>query len=364
MPKILHLIPTLEGGGAERQLAMLAGEQSRRGWSVHVALRRGGVHEQQVGDREVTIHQLGDLKGVHPLLIARTRALVHSIKPDILQTWLPQMNIVGGFVTRWISVPWVLSERSSGIAYQGMPALAWVSGRLARKAKAVIANSVEGAEYWKRTLPANHDVATINNAVDIAAIRNAAPMPCQISSDSGQIFLCVGRFEVSKAVDIFVQAVKRVHCQHDIRALLIGDGPVVQEIQASVRALALEKRVRIMPYQANWWGLLKIAAALVSPSRFEGQPNVVLEAMAAGCPLIVSDIPAHRAILDEKSALITPKDNPASLAGAIKLLLSDPEAARQRAKCASERIAGLTIQAAADAYERVYARVLTGRPGF
>jgi starch synthase (maltosyl-transferring) len=172
----------------------------------------------------------------------------------------------------------------------------------------------------------------------------------------------VGRFEQYKAPDIFLQAVKHVSQQYNVRGLLIGDGPLLQDVRAGITALDLGKRVRIMQYQANWWGLLKTATALVSPSRFEGQPNVVLEAMAAGCPLIVSDIPAHRTILDERSALIVPKDNPVALAGAIESLLSDPEAARQRAECASKRVAGFTIQAAADAYEGVYTRVLTGRP--
>jgi glycosyltransferase involved in cell wall biosynthesis len=359
MPKILHLIPTLEGGGAERQLTMLAAEQARRGWSVHVALRRGGMHKERIGESKVAIHSLGDLKGVHPLLIARVRALVQSIKPDIMQTWLPQMDIVGGLVTLWNSVPWILSERSSEVAYQRMPALTWLRSRLARHATAVVANSVEGAEYWKRNLPANSNVTTVNNAVDVVAIRDAAPVSCQDFGDSGPTLLFVGRFEHYKASDIFIQAIKLVSHRHDVSALLVGDGPLLQQVRDNITSLNLESHVRLMPYQADWWGLLKTATALVSPSRFEGQPNVVLEAMAAGCPLIVSDIPAHRAILNEKSALIVPKDNPVALAGAIESLLSDPEAGRQRAEQAFERVAGFTIQAAADAYERVYARVLT-----
>jgi glycosyltransferase involved in cell wall biosynthesis len=362
MPKILHLIPTLEGGGAERQLTMLAAEQARRGWSVHIALRRGGMYEERMGNSGVVIHPLGDIKSIHPVLIARVNALARNIKPTILHTWLPQMDIVGGLVSLYRSIPWVLSERSSKEAYQDTRVLAWMRCRLARYAKAVVANSEEGTEYWKGRHFAAVSLATINNAVDVAAVRGAASMPCQVSGDSGTTVLCVGRFEQYKAPDIFLQAVKHVSQQYNVRGLLIGDGPLLQDVRAGITALDLGKRVRIMQYQANWWGLLKTATALVSPSRFEGQPNVVLEAMAAGCPLIVSDIPAHRTILDERSALIVPKDNPVALAGAIESLLSDPEAARQRAECASKRVAGFTIQAAADAYEGVYTRVLTGRP--
>jgi glycosyltransferase involved in cell wall biosynthesis len=360
MPKILHLIPTLEGGGAERQLMMLATEQARRGWSVHVGLRRGGAHEERMRGSGVVIHPLGNLKGVHPLLIARVGRLMRRIKPDILQTWLPQMDIVGGLVSLFSSVPWILSERTSKDAYRHTPTMAWTRSRLGQYAKAVVVNSVEGARYWHHVSAVGR-VVTIENAVDVGAIRGAAPMSCRASFDSAPTILSVGRLVNEKAPEILIQAIMRLPERHDVRALLIGDGPLLQEVHASITEHGLENRVSVLPYQADWWGLLKTATALVSTSRLEGQPNVVLEAMAAGCPLIVSDIPTHRAILDERSALVVPRDNPAALAGAIVTLLLDPEAARQRAECASERVASLTIQATADAYERVYARILNGR---
>lgn len=359
MQTILHLIPTLEGGGAERQLAMLATEQASRDWSVHVALLRGGVHEERMRNGAVAIHQLGDLRSVHPLLVSRVGALVGHIRPDVLQTWLPQMDLVGGVVALFKRVPWVLSERASKEAYQRRPALAWMRTRLARYAKAVVANSVDGAKYWNRMLPKVESVATVANAVDVAAIRLAAPMACEATGEGATTFLFVGRLVHQKAPEILIQAVR--HLPEHVRALLIGDGLLRQQVYASITAYGLENRVSIKSYHSDWWGFLKTASALVSPSRFEGQPNVVLEAMAAGCPLIVSDIPAHRAILDEGSALIVPRDNPAALANAILSLVADPEAARRRAERASERMAGFTIQAAADAYERVYSKVVIGR---
>jgi glycosyltransferase involved in cell wall biosynthesis len=359
MATILHLIPTLEGGGAERQLTILAAEQARRGLGVHVALRRGGVHEERMRGSGVVIHSLGDFRGVHPLLIARADALVRRIKPDILQTWLPQMDLLGGVVALWNAVPWLLSERNVKESYHRILPLAWVRSRLARYAKGVVANSAEGAEYWIGTLPAPMHVTRIDNAVDVAAICGA-PISCQPSGNTGHILLFVGRLLEEKGPHLLIQALRHLAERSDVRALFVGDGPLRQEICASITAHDLENRVSMLPYQPDWWGLLKTATALVSPSRFEGQPNVVLEAMAAGCPLIVSDIPSHRAILDTRSALFVPLNNPTALADAIVSLLSDPEAARQRAERASERVTGFTIKSAADAYDRLYGRVLNG----
>jgi glycosyltransferase involved in cell wall biosynthesis len=196
--------------------------------------------------------------------------------------------------------------------------------------------------------------------VDVTAVRCAASLSGQSVSDSVQTFLFVGRFVHQKAPEILIQAIMHLPARYDIRVLFIGEGPLLQELRASITVNNLENRASVLPYKAEWWGLLKTATALVSPSRFEGQPNVVLEAMAAGCPLIVSDIPVHRAILDEHSALIVPRDDPVALTDAIMQHLADPEAACRRAARASECVASFTIQATADAYERVYARVLNG----
>src|SRR5262245_32180652 len=89
--RILHIIPTLEGGGAERQLSMLAAEQARRGCDVHVALRRPGVHAVNIRDRGVNLHELGDMRSVDPRLFLALRKIIRSVRPDVVQTWLPQM---------------------------------------------------------------------------------------------------------------------------------------------------------------------------------------------------------------------------------------------------------------------------------
>jgi glycosyltransferase involved in cell wall biosynthesis len=119
----------------------------------------------------------------------------------------------------------------------------------------------------------------------------------------------------------------------------------------------------MLPFKRDWWGLLKAASALVSVSRYEGHPNVVLETIAAGCPLIVSDIPEHREFLNEASALLVPPEDPAALAQAIDNVLRDGQAARRRAGVAEQRLGELSVAAAADAYESVYQRVLQGRKG-
>jgi glycosyltransferase involved in cell wall biosynthesis len=99
---------------------------------------------------------------------------------------------------------------------------------------------------------------------------------------------------------------------------------------------------------------MKRANVTVSVSLFEGSPNVVLEAMAAGCPLVVSDIAAHRELLDEQSAILVDPRDPRQIADAIIKVLSDPEAAARRARAAYDRVQHYSLSATARQYADLY----------
>lgn len=355
MKTILHVIPSLSGGGAERQLALLAAEQGRRGWNVHVALRRGGNYAQNLEGSSVVTHDLGDLRRGHPLLFARLHAIVRKIRPDILQTWLLQMDLVGGAVAIATRTPWVLTERCSRENYDEFP----VSGRLralfGRCARKVVANSNEGASFWREVRGDAASIVTVNNAVDVDAIRACEPQ--FIDDDRRPTILCVGRIEPQKAHDVLLHAVKLVPAEIRFRVAVIGNGSLEPMTREAIRSLGVEDLVDIRPYQAHWWGYLKTVAGLVNASRFEGQPNVVLEAMAACCPVVVSDIAPHRELLDASSALFVPPNDPHALAHALESIVRHPAEARKRAAAAANLLTQRTVSVVADSYERIYGSV-------
>jgi glycosyltransferase involved in cell wall biosynthesis len=92
--------------------------------------------------------------------------------------------------------------------------------------------------------------------------------------------------------------------------------------------------------------------------RYEGNPNAALEAMAGGCPVILSDTAPHREIADASSALFVPLDDAHALSRAIIELANGKEAARRRAEQASGRVSSMTVSSMADGYEAVYREVL------
>lgn len=354
--RILHVIPTLEGGGAERQLSMLAAEQARRGCDVHVALRRLGVHAGAIRDCGVKLHELGDMRSVDPRLFLALRRIVRSVRPDVVQTWLPQMDLVGGLAAVSGRIPWVVSERTSGPYYAEVPLTGRLRLSLGRFAAAVVSNSDGGTQYWREASHPAARLATIRNALDIEGIRSVTDQPHDTTS--GPFFLAVGRLNHAKAFEITIRAVGDLAKHANV--LLIGEGPERPALEREIAAASLSARVTVLPYEADWWRRLRPAAGLVSMSRYEGNPNVVIEAMAGCCPLILSDIPAHREVADETSALFVPVDDVRALSSAMAELLANQQAAQQRAERAFMHVKTMSVTVMADAYEAVYRQALGG----
>jgi GalNAc-alpha-(1->4)-GalNAc-alpha-(1->3)-diNAcBac-PP-undecaprenol alpha-1,4-N-acetyl-D-galactosaminyltransferase len=311
---ILHVIASLEGGGAERQLAMLASEQVRRGHRVAIALRRRGVNDR--GDVEII--ELGDRAGASAMLLVRLARIVGDF--DVVQTWLPQMDVHGGIAALARRVPWVMTERCVAAAYPDTFAnrtRRW----LARRASAIVANSCAGAEMWPGSL-------AIPNAVWLAPSRRPGP----------PMFVFAGRLDVQKRPDLVVEAAAKARA----RVIMFGEGPLHDQLRADIARLGAD--VTLAGYRSDWTDQLSTATALIAPSAFEGEPNVILEAMAAGCPIVASDIPAHRALLDER--WLAPLDASA-IAAKMTELLANPVAVYA--------LGDRSIAAVADRYDDVYA---------
>jgi glycosyltransferase involved in cell wall biosynthesis len=106
---------------------------------------------------------------------------------------------------------------------------------------------------------------------------------------------------------------------------------------------------------------MKRADVFVSPAHFEGNPNVVLEAMTAGVPLVVSDIGEHRELLDDGAALLVPAISVDAVAAAIRETLTDRQAAAVRAAAARRLAEARGIATIAARYDDVYRGLMAGK---
>jgi len=228
-------------------------------------------------------------------------------------------------------------------------------------ANAIVANSPAGDEYWRDRVGDRVPRYIVPNALpldDIAAAPQA-PVDGVMARERESLIVFAGRFEESKGAEILVRALSRLPAAIRFRAVFFGDGPRRANLERVVTEHDLGSRATLMGYRSNLWSVMKDAAVLVSPSRFEGSPNVVLEAMACNCPLVVSNIRAHREILDDRSALLVDAGDVAALARAIEVTIRDAPASRRRAAEAASRVARHAIPLIGQQYLDIYREVLS-----
>lgn len=354
--RVLHCIPTLGGGGAERQLTYLSHELVRLGWDVHVACGARGSNWERLHASGATVHELSpgsDWRSFRDL-----KALIARVEPGLVQTWLTKMDVLGGVAAALSRTPWMLSERASAGAY-GVDPKNVLRSLVAQSATAVVSNSSAGDAYWGRRLwtrPVRH---VVPNGLPLAEIDAAPPDP---SASTLPLVLFAGRFEPQKNIQVLIEALTAVLARHEAEVICCGEGSLSPLLVAWSRSLPDSRRVSIQAYSPRLWSLMKRAAVFVSPANFEGCPNVVLEAMACRTPLVVSDIPEHREHLDGESALLVPARSAADLAGAIGRVLMDPAAAARRAVVARTRAEGYETASMARRYAAIY-EALLGRAG-
>jgi glycosyltransferase involved in cell wall biosynthesis len=355
--RILHLIEGLALGGTQRQLALLMEEQVQRGHEVHVALITPGPVLPAVERSGARVHHLGIRTARDPRAIIRLLRLTRAIQPDVVQTWLTQMDVLGGLTARACGRAWVMTERSSRVAYtRTLPN--WLRRQLGRFAHALVANSAAGVDYWTETRGGAPRYVVPNGIrLPEAELQRAAP-------GTRPLVLFAGRLVWEKNVGRLVDALLPLMEHAAVEALLCGEGPALPALLDRVRGSGHADRIQFEGYRSDLQDVMARAAVFVNPSLVEGQPNTVLEAIAAGCPVIVSDIPAHREILGPATAILCDPHDSSAWTKALADVLANPAAAAERARRARTLLTGRGVEEAAAEYDRIYADVLqsiTGR---
>jgi glycosyltransferase involved in cell wall biosynthesis len=353
------LIPSLVGGGAERQLVYLCEALAETGADVHVAYLHEGPNLARLQNANVRLHRITGLNNHDPRICLRVMQLIKSLRVDVVQTWLLQMDVFGGAACLATSTPWLLTERSSAQMYRR----GWkfrLRRRIGSKATAIIANSQGGLDYWGSVIrsPLSTVIPNVVPLREIAA--RQIPQEAGAVQPDRRVVLLVGRYSEEKNLFTALQALDRALAKlPDVDAVLLGDGPLRGGLERARDALEHKARLHNLGYSTEVWGWLKRSSLYLSLSRFEGSPNTVLEAVACGCPVVLSDIAAHREVAAQlPNAILVPASEPAAIAEAICRGLSGAHS-RSTAD-ASLALAHLTPEAAARRYLDIYRQALAG----
>lgn len=299
--RVLLLIPHLGGGGAEQVTTLLARGLSREKYELHLGL----VTQADAGAAElppwVAIHPLGGPR-VRDAALELLR-LVRRLRPDVILSGMAHLNflvlLLRPFFPRGTRV--LVRQNatvSAALAFGGLPRITGLLYRLLyRHADRVICQSRAMAEDLAGEIGIGPErISVLPNPVDVEGIL-AAATHAERWTGPGPHLLAVGRLAPEKGFDLLLQALADVRDRFPHADLLIaGAGPEDAPLKAQARWLGLEAAVRFAGRVDCPYVFFPGASLFVLSSRHEGMPNALLEAAAAGLPIVA--LPASGGVAD------------------------------------------------------------------
>ncbi len=307
----------------------------------------------------IEYHCLGGRGAKHFLgVTARLTELLKAQRPAVLQSFLFHANLVGRIAARRAGVPRVVcgirvAEREKGWHR-------WLD-RLTQSMVdryACVSRAVADFSRDKARLPAEK-LTVIPNGIDVSrfpAGTRADLAPLGVPAGA-RVVACVGRLARQKGQEWLIRSTPRWLAEvPNCHLLLVGDGPDRARLEGRVEQTGLAERIHFAGFRSDVPAILAASETLVLPSAWEGMPNVILEAMASGLPVVASEVEGVAELLgplaDEQTV---PFGDELALAQRLATILSDASRARalgianrQRAKqCFS-------IEHTCRAYERLW----------
>lgn len=360
--RVVHLVLSLDVGGLEKVVLDLARHVDPTRFATRVlCLRDGGPLRPRFEGLGVPVDSLGrrDLPKGRTLL--RLVRWLRQARPHVLHTHNPSPHLFGALAARAAAVP-VLVHTKHGRNYPDSPrAVAW--NRLASwLSDRVVPVSADAAAVARQVehVP-RRKIAVIRNAIDLADF----PPPSGPRPGSARHAVHVARLiDVTKDQTTLLRAARLVADQDPaFRLTIVGDGPDRAPLTALAGQLGLADCVRFLGYRSDVSALLGAAGFFVLSSRSEGISLTLLEAMAAGLPVVATEVGGNReVVVPGQTGLLVPERSPGALAGAMLALVRDPEQARRLGAAGRRRVEDqFSLPRMVAQYECLYLSLLAGR---
>jgi glycosyltransferase involved in cell wall biosynthesis len=299
--RILLLTPSIGGGGAQHVMVLVARGLSRERFEVHLVLVRAGDPSAGAEPPGVTVHALG--AGRARAATLRLLLLVWRLRPDVILSGALEISFLALLLRPFFPPRTRVLVRQNGtvsaaLAHGGVPRYTRLLYRLLyRRADRVICQSRAMAEDLAReTGVRNEQIVVLPNPVDLEGILAARDAPSAWNGP-GPHLLAVGRLSREKGFDLLIEALAALRRRFPEADLtLVGSGREEVALKALCRSLEMETAVRFAEQVDPPYEFFQGASLFVLPSRYEGMPNALLEAAAAGLPLVST--PASGGVVD------------------------------------------------------------------
>ena len=317
--RILFVISGLGLGGAEKQAVELAKQLARRGHEITIyTLNREVARAPELEGSGVALRVDQKRVRLDPALLWRLRSAIKRLRPDIIQGFLFDGDLYSRLAAVGTGIPVLNSERSDAYRLSRLQRLAYLLTR--RLARGVVANTFAGKAFAQALfrLPAA-DVHVVWNGIGLNELERHAATSCDYRSEffgdrTVRLACLVGSIAPAKDYHLALESAARLIAQHPSwRVLFVGDRisaagpyrPGAGSDTSAYKAEVLERYERIgMPDKILFAGrrtdvpaILRQCDVLYVTSKLEGFPNVVLEAMGLGVPVVSTEYSDIRRIL-------------------------------------------------------------------
>ena len=357
--RVLQPIPGLQVGGAEVVVALLGQELRALGHElVVVALgpASGSWIEDDLRTAGAELHFLGKAPGLDLRVVPRLARLLRATEPDLVHTHLHVLKYLVPARVAWrcpvVHTVHNLADREATRADQRLQSAAFRLGVVPVAIGDAVADSV-------RALYGRAPGAVVPNGV---ALPEPAPdARARLRRELGlaedePVFLVVGRLNAQKNHAGLVEAL--VDCPGTL--LVAGDGELREELERQVEAAGLRERVRLLGVRSDISEVYTASDVLVLSSHYEGNPLVVMEAMACGLPVIATAVGCVPELVTEGTGWLVPPGEPAALSAAMRRAVGDLGEARGRGAAGARRARErFSAGAMAREYARLYRRLVS-----
>ena len=346
---VLLVVPSLETGGAERQVSLLAPGLARRGYSVEVAtFAPGGMFRAPLERDGITIHTLPRSA---PGAVLALRALLRRSRPRVVQSFLWSANFRAR-VAAWRQPQCRVVIGLRGFDDDLTPLQRRVGRWIDRRTDVVVSN----CEALRREAArlgigrrARHLVIPNGLAV--------GPDPADPTPPAAPVIGWIGRLERKKdplaLVPVMARLASRVTA---CKVVVVGGGSLEGEMRRAIAAAGLESRFEFAGSRADVGALLPAFSVVVNTSISEGCSNVLLEAMRAARPVVATAVGGNVEVVGEgESGHLVPRGDPGAMAEALAGLLLDRERGALFGSRAEARVRRrFSIEALIDAHAGLY----------
>lgn len=361
--RIAIYMPSLGGGGAERAMMDISRGFADRGVSVDMALVKSEGPYIELMDERVRLIDFKARRTVASL--PRLIRYISRERPDALISTLPETNVVALFAKKFFvkKVP-VVARRANNFSMEyanAKPkdrAVLRLERSLLPSANAVVVNSRGVADDLSETVPGVSGLISVaHNPIvwpDHAQSSDAGVDHPWFSGGGPPVILAAGRLVETKGHADLIRAFSEVLTRREARLVVLGEGPERSGLLRLARRLDVAQAVDFPGFHLNPFAYMAKASVFVLSSAYEGFPNVLVQAMACGTPVVSTDCPSgpNEALMGGKLGRLAPVGDVRALADAITQTLDNPI----KPSLLVERARAYSAQASIDRYMEIVSK--------